>query len=421
VDFDGLVELSAALLAGEPGIAAGLRARWPFVSVDEYQDIDAVQYDLLRAISGDGAGLTAIGDPDQAIYGFRGADVGIFGRFAADFPGRHHGGADQELPVEPGHRDRRDAGHRARDAGAGPGRPRPRPWRPVTRSPATFPSTRRPMSTPRRRGSPRPSTSCWAVRRSTRLDSGRADGHGHGKLGLSDIAVLYRTDAQAGALGQALTRAGLPYQKRSHDLLARRPAVSDIMREMASLDRRRIAAAWSGQLTAAVKAAGRWPRRAASGTRRWWTSGPRARCWPRWPAGAATTRSGSAPRSLGAETDALDPRAEAVTLLTLHGSKGLEFDVVFLAGCERGLLPLRRPGSGPLTPDETAEERRLLFVGMTRARGQLCSPARARRTRHGAEEAAGRSPFLAAVSTELLGAVAAPRARRTGDRQLRLL
>ena len=87
VDFDGLTEMPTALLAGQSAIAAGLRSRWwPFVSVDEYQDIDAVQYDLLRAISGDGAGLTAIGDPDQAIYGFRGADAGIFGRFAADFP-----------------------------------------------------------------------------------------------------------------------------------------------------------------------------------------------------------------------------------------------------------------------------------------------------------------------------------------------
>jgi Superfamily I DNA and RNA helicases len=65
------------------------------------------------------------------------------------------------------------------------------------------------------------------------LDSGRADGHEHGKLGLADIAVLYRTDAQAGPLAQALTRAGLPYQKRSHDLLARRPGVADVVREIA--------------------------------------------------------------------------------------------------------------------------------------------------------------------------------------------
>ena len=75
------------MLRDDPAAAAGLRARWPRISVDEYQDIDPAQYELLRLISGDGAGLTAIGDPDQAIYGFRGADVGIFGRFAADFPG----------------------------------------------------------------------------------------------------------------------------------------------------------------------------------------------------------------------------------------------------------------------------------------------------------------------------------------------
>jgi superfamily I DNA/RNA helicase len=82
---------------------------------------------------------------------------------------------------------------------------------------------------------------------------------------------------------------------------------------------------------------------------------------------------------LGAEADALDPRADAITLLTLHGAKGLEFDVVFLAGCERGLLPLRLPGAGPLTAEASAEERRLLFVGMTRARGTLVLTCAARR------------------------------------------
>src|SRR5262249_42215294 len=78
--------------------------------------------------------------------------------------------------------------------------------------------------------------------------------------------------------------------------------------------------------------------------------------------------------AVGAETDALDPRADAITLLTLHAAKGLEFDVVFLAGCEAGLLPLRLPGppaSRPLAGTDIAEERRLLFVGMTRARSRL--------------------------------------------------
>jgi superfamily I DNA/RNA helicase len=228
--------------------------------------------------------------------------------------------------------------------------------------------------------------------------------------------VLYRTDAQAATLGQALTRAGLPYQKRSHDLLARRPAVADIVREMALTPP---TGDVPGQLTAAVRslAAARGERDAtvvdirAAGE----VLAPLAR---RCGEDAERFRTEI---SLGAEADALDPRAEAIPLLTLHAAKGLEFDVVFLAGCERGLLPLRLPGSGPLTPDQIAEERRLLFVGMTRARGQLVLTCAARRTRHGTEAAAGRSPFLAAVSSELLGPAAPARVRRSADRQLRLL
>ncbi|MDZ7261530.1 MAG: ATP-dependent helicase, partial [candidate division KSB1 bacterium] len=65
------------------------------------------------------------------------------------------------------------------------------------------------------------------------------------------------------------------------------------------------------------------------------------------------------------ETDAYDPRAERVTLMTLHASKGLEFPVVFIVGCEENLLPYRREGA------DLEEERRLLYVGMTRAQKKL--------------------------------------------------
>jgi uncharacterized protein (TIGR00375 family) len=87
VDFDGLVELPAALLAQDGELARQTRLRWPCISVDEYQDIDHAQHRLLRLLAGDGRGLTVIGDPDQAIYGFRGADVGLFLRFGEDYPG----------------------------------------------------------------------------------------------------------------------------------------------------------------------------------------------------------------------------------------------------------------------------------------------------------------------------------------------
>ena len=163
VDFDGLIELPAALLREQPDIAAALRARWPQVSVDEYQDIDPVQYELLRLISGDGTGLTAIGDPDQAIYGFRGADVGIFGRFAADFPGATTVELTRNYRSNPAIVTA--AGQAIAPSTLVPGRTAVAARGPVPR--ASSPWTRRPTSTPRRAGSPPPSTSSSAARRST--------------------------------------------------------------------------------------------------------------------------------------------------------------------------------------------------------------------------------------------------------------
>jgi superfamily I DNA/RNA helicase len=410
VDFDGLVELAAAVLRDDPAAAAGLRARWPRISVDEYQDIDPAQYELLRLISGDGAGLTAIGDPDQAIYRFRGADVGIFGRFAADFPGATTVELTRNYRSNPGIVTA--AMQAIAPATLVPGRiavaARGGPGGVVTLDEAADEHAE----------------AAWIAATIDRLlggtslhslDSGRADGHEHGKAGLADIAVLYRTDAQAGPIAQALTRAGLPYQKRSHDLLARRPGVADVVREV------RLAA--GGDVAARVTAAVRGIA-AVRGERDATVTDVRAAGELLLP---LARRCGDdlerflGEIAVGAETDALDPRAEAITLLTLHGAKGLEFDVVFLAGCERGLLPLRLPGSGPLSPEDAAEEQRLLFVGMTRARERLLLSYAARRTRRSTEDTTGRSSFLAALDPAPPGLTGPPRPRRPADRQLRLL
>ena len=85
VDLDELTALPVALLRDDPRLADRYQARWRWVFVDEYQDVDADQYELLRLLVPPDGNLCAIGDPDQAIYSFRGADVGHFLRFASDF------------------------------------------------------------------------------------------------------------------------------------------------------------------------------------------------------------------------------------------------------------------------------------------------------------------------------------------------
>ncbi len=441
VDFDGLVELAVEVLDAERSVAARLRARWPQISVDEYQDIDAAQYALLRLLTGDGTGLTVIGDPDQAIYRFRGADVGFFLRFGQDYPGAGTAALSANYRSAPGIVT--GALQAIAPATLVPGRVLRAARGDVPSTKIRFHEAADPAG-----------EAAWIAEAIDRLlggssfhslDSGRADGHGHGGIGLADIAVLYRTDAQATSLGQGLTRAGLPFQKRSHDLLERRPGVAEILRELSpgglSPGGRSLVelspgggpgplpagTAVAAQLRGAVgrlAAAAEAARTAAGG--RGGLSGTDLRT-----AGEVLTplarRCGDDMEqfrteiALGAEVDALDPRADAITLLTMHAAKGLEFEVVFLAGCERGLLPLWLPGAAPDTRPDPAEERRLLFVGMTRARTHLLLSCAARRSRHGSSAETGVSPFLSAIDPGLLERSAPPRGRRPADRQLRLL
>ncbi|MEV0877977.1 UvrD-helicase domain-containing protein [Micromonospora echinofusca] len=417
VDLDELLTLPVALLKADKKLVQRYRERWRWIFVDEYQDVDEVQYELLRLLSPADGNLCAIGDPDQAIYSFRGADVGYFLRFSQDF-------TDARLVrLNRNYRSSAPILAAAVQAIAPSSLVRGRRLDPARLDPEAPLVGRYPAASVADEAD-------FVVRTIDELvgglshrslDSGRIDGQST-SLSFSDIAVLYRTDAQAAPIVDALARANVPVQKRSHDRLRDRPGVSAIARELRHAD------GLDGSLAARVRLAGQVlaerfavPTLDGSGAVR--PEDVRSavdlltplarRCGDDLPLFLSQL-------ATGAEVDALDPRAEAVTLLTLHAAKGLEFPVVFLVGAEDGLLPLRWPGSTP-DDDAIAEERRLFFVGLTRAQDRLYVTHAARRTRHGTERECRPTPFLDAIDPGLFERFGEAEPRRPRDRQLRLI
>lgn len=417
VDLDELLTLPLALLRADRRLADSCRERWQWIFVDEYQDVDEVQYELLRLLCPADGNLCAIGDPDQAIYSFRGADVRYFLRFSQDF-------TDARLVrLNRNYRSSAPILAAAVQAIAPSSLVRGRRLDPARLDPEA-PLLGRYAATS-------VADEATFVARTVdelvgglshrSLDSGRIDG-ATTTLSFSDIAVLYRTDAQAAPIVDALSRANIPVQKRSHDRLRDRPGVTEIAREL------RHVGGVDGGLPARVRLAGQVvAQRFATPTLD--GSGSAGPADVRVAVDLLTPlarRCGDdldlflSQLATGAEVDALDPRAQAVTLLTLHAAKGLEFPVVFLVGAEDGLLPLRWPGSEP-DDDAVAEERRLFFVGVTRAQDRLYLSHAARRFRHGTEYDCRPSPFLSAIDPGLFERLGEPESRRPKDRQLRLI
>ena len=415
VDFDALIDLPVQLLEAHPDLAEAWRARFDHVCIDEYQDIDARQYRLIQLIAPGSANLCAIGDPDQAIYGFRGASVGFFLRFGEDHPGA------RQVTLTKNYRSAPAIVEAALDAIAPQTLVKNRvltPMRMCDREPLRF------FEAPNIRAEADWIAEAIETRvggtshRSfdARPELGHAPAAEGRELGFSDFAILYRTDAQAAALMEALSRRALPFQKSGHDrLTARRGvrALRDALRCHTSGDGD-AAAPVSEVLVKAVRALAEQ----SGGTDPEISSAldllaPIA-------ARAADLREFLSALDQGQEIDALDPRAERISLLTLHAAKGLEFPVVFIAGCDDGLLPLsHRPE--PLSAEALAEERRLFFVGLTRAKDELLLTHVRQRHLWGVERQLVASPFLSPIRASLLLRVAdAPVQKKRRPKQLRL-
>jgi len=416
VDFDDLIDLALHLLESRPDVAATVRARYRWISVDEYQDVNLAQVRLLQLLAADGANLCVIGDPDQAIYGFRGADRRHFLSFGTTYPGA------QLVRLTRNYRSNQGILNAAMQVIAhNPGRDE-MPLLALVADAVKL--DLRPTPTDKAEAE----TIVHQIEQMVggtsyfSLDTGRADGRSAMPRSFGDFAVLYRLGAQARPLIEAFDRSGIPYQAIGQESLWASQTARGVLawlwllrapRSTVHLVQGLAAAGIASPSEVVARAHDLWDAaageldRAVNGVAAELSASRRSRLkkvadfWRALVAaqesaavgellaqicdflavdGALRDRLGSRAvpfarrladflemTVLESEVDAYDPRSDRVTLMTFHAAKGLEFPVVFMAGCEESLLPYVREGE----PSDIEEERRLFYVGMTRAREKL--------------------------------------------------
>jgi DNA helicase-2/ATP-dependent DNA helicase PcrA len=393
IDFESVLELTAAILLTEPAAAREVQAAFTYFTVDEFQDVNPLQKLLLDAWLGGREELCVVGDPRQTIYSFTGATSEYLRSFAADYPTatmvrlvRDYRSTPQVVAVA----NRLAAGARAGTSPAG--------------APVTGPADDGALVAQRPAG-PDPVV--------TRYTDDEAEAAGAAKeikrlmsqaVKPSEIAVLLRINAQFERFERALAEARVPYVVRGGERFYERPEV----RQALVLLRGAARAAGAGtdatglpvELPGAVRhvlaSAGlsAVPPAARGAVRERWESLAAI-------AGLADTLAAARPAATLAEfaaelAERADtghaPVAEAVTLATMHAAKGLEWDAVLLPGLTEGIMPIVHAR----TAEAVEEERRLLYVAVTRARVHLAlswAPART----PGTEGSRQRSRFLAAL------------------------
>jgi DNA helicase II / ATP-dependent DNA helicase PcrA len=468
VDFDDLLVHVARLLTDNPELRALLDARHRYILVDEYQDTNAVQYCIVRGLSIDHPNLAVTGDPDQAIYGWRGASIRNILEFERDYPTarvvklEHNyrstanilGTADRLIA----HNSRRKPKQLVTDAAAG------------DRVRIVLDSTSHDEA------------DRIADEISRGVVSGRSPRH---------FCILFRTNALSRSLEVALRSRGVPYQLVRGLEFFKRREIRDVVawlrllknprddeafvrvvnvpprgigrqslelltawaedHRLSRLDAAARAAGIPGLTKRAAKALGEFGRLHASlaavaaadtsvaalleavlertGYRQWLaddgideegedrlanveelltaaqqldTSYPDR---PPEDAGSDTDPLGAflETTALVADTDVWDPTSERVALMTFHAAKGLEFPVVYLVAMEDGILPHERSLDHP---EQLEEERRLVFVGITRGMQEVHASCARIRDYRGTRRISAPSIFLTEMTgseTELTG------------------
>lgn len=417
LDFDDLILKAATLLEQHSEIRDAVRDRWPWISIDEYQDIDSNQLRLVRQLVAKDGNVCAIGDPDQSIYGFRGASPEAFLQFADDFLNAR----SVELRIN--YRSSRTIVGAAAQVIAPGSLIDSREFEAASDLADRISIRRCPTEKAEAEFVVHSIEQLIGGSTFFSFDSERVETEQRSDLSFGDFAVLYRTEAQAECLTEALERSGMPFEVRSHRSLTDDPAIQELLARLADLadpvpestpsesgglfsqslsvvDRIKQIAdeVWDGDSNAAQRLTALVPlaERCGSDVARFLSE-----------------------VSLGVDSDLWDPRADRISLMTLHASKGLEFPVAFMVGCEDGLLPLRFGGDAGA---DVAEERRLFFVGMTRAQLRLFLSSSEQRARFGKPADTEPSPFLREIEQQLLehSDARGPKKRRPTHQQLEL-
>jgi DNA helicase II / ATP-dependent DNA helicase PcrA len=395
LDFEDLLLVTAYALEGHPDVAREVRAQYRYFVVDEYQDVNPLQQRLLDAWLGGRAEVCVVGDPNQTIYSFTGADPDYLLGFADRYPDAEVVKLERDYRSTP-----QVVGLANRLIGMAPRRKGLPGLRLLgQRADAAEPTFKEYPDEPAE-------AKAVAERCKALVDEG---------MPASEIAILFRINAQSEVYENALADVGVPYVLRGGERFFERPEVRE-----AILLLRGAAAGGSepGMLVPSIRdvlASTGWVehRPPAGGAAR-----------DRWQSLAALV---DLAVDLVAENPSLDlpgfvahlaaradaqhaPTVQGVTLASMHAAKGLEWDAVFVVGLVDGVLPIAQSLS---RPEAVEEERRLLYVAVTRAREQLAlSWSLARNP--GAKRARPRSRFLTGLAPD--SGPTAPLARRATKR-----
>ena len=454
-DFDDLIMIIVRRLSEDTQWREVMNSRWRYIFVDEFQDINYGQYQLIKLLVGLQTQLCVIGDPNQAIYGFRGSDWRYFNQFQDDYF-IETSSSDGRIYLSRNYRSNEtilEAAHVVIenqsdyvDLGA----------RPQSRIPG--PEAISLIET----ASAKAEAVVIGKTIETMLggtgfhsvDFGTAGRQPNQDRSFSDFAVLFRTNAQGRLIEEVLSSAGIPCHLADHKAFQRHPVVKKIMALLRLMDGQ----AGYAQLNDYVDLVSPAVTKATGQAFRDWAYAQQLGMWQalqtavKFPITGLTTAAqyrlvelvkilqelmdetasmtvagkielivSRIPTAFSCDddlfkliidqaipfddhldhyilsqatqtdTDVYTANAEKVTLLSMHASKGLEFPIVFIAGCEDGLIPYKRCEHQSI--DEN-EELRLLYVAMTRAREQLILTWARKRQIYGKTHLQIPSPFL---------------------------